>query len=118
MCENVNYAWCINISMYACVLFMQLNFTKIFHHETRVKKKDEKPTLKWRQITRNTGKVGQPTHVMSFRNYFENNKTITLYLQLYSVHPIVWFSRSYKTSLFESTKSASKRDINEGLEDR
>jgi len=37
--------------------------------------------------------------------------------QLYSVHPMAWFSRSYKTSLFESTKSAKGNEEERGLEE-
>ena len=41
----------------------------------------------------------------------------TCHSQLYSVHPIVWLSRSYTTSLFESTKSARNTETVDSLQE-
>jgi len=42
-----------------------------------------------------------------YQNVAQVSSRYNLYLQLYSVQPMAWFSRSYRISLFESTKSAS-----------
>lgn len=43
---------------------------------------------------------------MTKLNNWHRSKQSVWYSQLYSAHPIVWFSRSYVTSLLDSTRSA------------
>lgn len=72
--------------------------------------------------TKHEGKLQILSHAFSIGNIdicIKNEYKLEIkkasYLQLYFVHPITMFSRSYTTNLFESTRSAKERIMHQIL---